>query len=67
MSFVLMNFTMDSSIAKVVKIPEYIQMYIDSKQVLNILLKIVFIVVFLANISLVYLYITISFTKTEGL
>ena len=31
----LMNFTMDSSIAKVVKIPEYIQMYIDSKQVLK--------------------------------
>lgn len=51
-----MNFTMDSSIAKVVKIPEYIQMYIDSKQVLNILLKIVFIVVFLANISLIFIY-----------
>lgn len=52
----LMNFTMDSSIAKVVKIPEYIQMYIDSKQVLNILLKIIFIVVFLANISLIFIY-----------
>ncbi len=52
----LMNYTMDSSITKAIKIPEYIQMYIDSKQVLNITLKIIFLVVFLANISLLFIY-----------
>lgn len=52
----LMNYTMDSSIIKAIKIPEYIQMYIDSKQVLNVTLKIIFLVVFLANISLLFIY-----------
>ena len=51
-----MNYTMDSSIIKAIKIPEYIQMYIDSKQVLNVTLKIIFLVVFLANISLLFIY-----------
>lgn len=52
----LMRYTMNSSIAGVVKIPEYIQMYIDSKKVLNILLKVIFIVVFLGNISLLFIF-----------
>ena len=52
----LMNFTLNSSVVKTIKIPEYIQMYIDSKVVLSIFLKIMVGVLLLVNFLLLFMY-----------
>ena len=43
----LMKYTMDSSIASVIKIQKYIKIYIYSKKVFNIILNVFFVFVFL--------------------
>lgn len=63
----LMNFTLNSSVVKTIKIPEYIQMYIDSKVVLSIFLKIMVGVLLLVNFLLLFMYNYFFYENRRGI
>lgn len=63
----LMNFTVNSSVVKTIKMPEYIQMYIDSKIFLNLFLKIILLILLLANFLLLFMYNYFFYENRKGL
>lgn len=51
-----MNFFMASSVVKTFKIPEYIELYIESHTILNTALDIVYVLIFLINIAFIFIF-----------
>lgn len=52
----IMNVTMESSIINSIKIPEYIQLYIDSNKMLKTVLNLFFFLLLVGNIAFIFVY-----------